>query len=150
MAIFGRNDNKKSAAAIKKWATTIAYGTQIKGEIVLTSSLHIDGEFEGTIHSDHVITISTQGRVIGDIIAKGIIINGLFRGSMMCQHFYGHKIKLLLATFRNQQVTCNHSLNDVVYGYKKPRYISGTAIEAANMPQKATVRYSQLMASHKA
>jgi hypothetical protein len=34
----------------------------------------------------------------------------------MCQHFYGHKIKLLLATFRNQQVTCNHSLNDVVYG----------------------------------
>ena len=74
MAIFGRNDNKKSAAAIKKWATTIAYGTQIKGEIVLTSSLHIDGEFEGTIHSDHVITISTQGRVIGDIIAKGIII----------------------------------------------------------------------------
>jgi cytoskeletal protein CcmA (bactofilin family) len=123
MAIFGRNDNKKSAAAIKKWATTIAYGTQIKGEIVLTSSLHIDGEFEGTIHSDHVITISTQGRVIGDIIAKGIIINGLFRGSMMCQHFYGHKIKLLLATFRNQQVTYNHSLNDVVYGYKKPRYI---------------------------
>jgi transposase InsO family protein len=32
-------------------------------------------------------------------------------------------IKLLLATFRNQQVTCNHSLNDVVYGYKNPRYI---------------------------
>jgi transposase InsO family protein len=23
----------------------------------------------------------------------------------------------------HQQVTCNHSLNDVVYGYKKPRYI---------------------------
>ncbi len=82
MAIFGRNDNKKSAAAIKKCATTIAYGTQIKGDIVLTSSLHIDGEFEGTIHSDHIITISTQGRVIGDIIAKGIIINGLFRGSI--------------------------------------------------------------------
>jgi Txe/YoeB family toxin of Txe-Axe toxin-antitoxin module len=44
---------------------------------------------------------------------------------MMCQHFYGHKIKLLLATFRNQQVTCNHSLNDVVYGYKKRRIIYG-------------------------
>lgn len=29
-----------------------------------------------------MITISTQGRVIGDIIAKGIIINGLFRGSI--------------------------------------------------------------------
>jgi hypothetical protein len=35
----------------------------------------------------------------------------------------GNCFKLLLATFRNQQVTCNHSLNDVVYGYKKPRYI---------------------------
>jgi len=82
MAIFGRNDHKKSTTSIKKCATTIAYGTQIKGNIVLTSSLHIDGEFEGTIHSDHVITISTQGRVVGDIIAKGIIINGLFRGSI--------------------------------------------------------------------
>jgi len=82
MAIFGRNDHKKSTAPLKKCATTIAYGTQIKGNIVLTSSLHIDGEFEGTIHSDHVITISTQGRVVGDIIAKGIVINGLFRGSI--------------------------------------------------------------------
>jgi hypothetical protein len=41
---------------------------------------------------------------------------------MMCQHFYGHKIKLLLATFRNQQVTCNHSLNDVVYEDEQHRY----------------------------
>jgi hypothetical protein len=32
-------------------------------------------------------------------------------------------VSTLLWTFRNQQVTCNHSLNDVVYGYKKPRYI---------------------------
>ncbi len=27
---------------------------------------------------------------------------------MMCQHFYGHKIMQLLATFRNQQVTYNY------------------------------------------
>jgi PhoH-like ATPase len=50
-----------------------------------------------------------------------VIVRTIDDGIVMCQHFYGHKIKLLLATFRNQQVTCNHSLNDVVYGYKKPQ-----------------------------
>lgn len=42
---------------------------------------------------------------------------------MMCQHFYGHEIRQLLVAFHNQQVTYNHSLSDVVYGYKKLRYI---------------------------
>lgn len=61
MAIFGRNDHKKPTVSVKKCATTIAYGTQIKGNIVLTSSLHIDGEFEGTIHSDLSLRLAPKG-----------------------------------------------------------------------------------------
>jgi len=44
--------------------------------------LHIDGEFEGSIHSDNTITIGIKGQVTGDIIAKGIAINGVFKGSI--------------------------------------------------------------------
>jgi len=82
MALFSKHDRKKSTKAVKNGATTIAYGTKITGDIFLSASLHIDGEFEGSIHSDNIITIGIKGRVIGDIIAKGIAINGLFKGSI--------------------------------------------------------------------
>ena len=64
-----------------KGATIIAAGTNIKGDITLSSSLHIDGEIEGIIHSDNIVTVGTKGRVTGEIIAKSLVINGVFQGS---------------------------------------------------------------------
>jgi uncharacterized protein YdaL len=73
------------------------------------------------LYTDYLITSFSYTTATG---LSGLVDNAISHDQvMMCQHFYGHKIKLLLATFRNQQVTCNPSLNDVVYGYKKPRYI---------------------------
>ncbi len=66
---------------MKQGATIIASGTLIKGDITLSSSLHIDGEIEGIIHSDNVITIGTKGKVNGEIAAKNLVINGILRGS---------------------------------------------------------------------
>lgn len=80
MAVFSKNDRKKSTEFVAKCATIIAAGTKIKGDIVLSSSLHIDGEVEGIIHSDNVITIGPKGRVSGDVVAKSIVINGVFSG----------------------------------------------------------------------
>jgi len=81
MEIFNKHDSKKPADFITKGATIIAAGTNIKGDITLSSSLHIDGEIEGIIHSDNVITIGTKGRITGEITAKSLVINGIFRGS---------------------------------------------------------------------
>ncbi|NOR71119.1 MAG: polymer-forming cytoskeletal family protein [Methylomarinum sp.] len=80
MAVFSKNDRKKSTESIAKGATIIAVGTKIKGDIVLSSSLHIDGEIEGIIHSDNLITIGPKGQVRGEIIAKNLVINGVFSG----------------------------------------------------------------------
>lgn len=81
MAVFNKHGRRKSAESVTKGATIIASGTKIKGDITLTSSLHIDGEIEGIIHSDNVITIGTKGRVNGEIVAKNLVINGTFTGS---------------------------------------------------------------------
>ena len=81
MEIFSKHDSKKPGDFMTKGATIIAAGTHIKGDINLSSSLHIDGEIEGIIHSDNVITIGTKGRVTGEINAKSLVINGVFRGS---------------------------------------------------------------------
>ena len=81
MAVFSKHDSKKLADSMTKGATIIAAGTKIKGDITLSSSLHVDGEVEGIIHSDNIITIGTKGRITGDIFAKSLVINGVFRGS---------------------------------------------------------------------
>jgi cytoskeletal protein CcmA (bactofilin family) len=92
MAIFNakhqkyKSKNKQSVSItpkpVNKGATVIMSGTKLKGDILESSSLlRIDGEFEGSIHSNNTITIESQGRVTGHIVAKKLIINGFFDGT---------------------------------------------------------------------
>ncbi|MCK4841891.1 MAG: polymer-forming cytoskeletal protein [Methylococcales bacterium] len=89
MAIFSKHDSEKPSNSVIKpitksggvGATIIASGTKIKGDLTLSASLHIDGEIEGIIHSDNLITIGPKGRVNGEIITQSLVINGVFTGS---------------------------------------------------------------------
>ena len=81
MALMGGSDSKKSAHK-DAGATIISSGTKIKGDITMTSSLHIDGEIEGTIKSKNIITIGTKGKVRGEIVAKSFVVNGEFEGTI--------------------------------------------------------------------
>jgi len=81
MAFMGGSDSKKSAHK-DVGATIISSGTKIKGDISITSSLHIDGEIEGAIKSKNIITIGTKGKVQGEIVAKSFVVNGEFDGTV--------------------------------------------------------------------
>lgn len=81
MSVFSKNSQKKLVDASKS-ATVIASGTKIIGDITLSSSLHVDGEVEGIIHSDNVVTIGANGKVNGEIIAEDLVINGALTGSV--------------------------------------------------------------------
>lgn len=55
---------------------------RIKGELIGTEELIIDGEVEGTIElGESRLTIAPQGRVQADIKAREIIIEGTVRGT---------------------------------------------------------------------
>ncbi|BCZ18387.1 Polymer-forming cytoskeletal family protein [Helicobacter sp. NHP19-012] len=77
MAIFA-NDHKQPANGS---ATIIAQGTKFKGELNIDCHLHIDGEFEGTIHSKSVVVIGKNGVVMGEIFASKIVVSGKFNGN---------------------------------------------------------------------
>ena len=85
MAVFSKDDNKKSTESMTSGATIIASGTKINGDITLSSSLHIDGEVEGVIRSDNVVTVGIKGKISGEITAKNLVINGIFRGTSESQ-----------------------------------------------------------------
>ncbi|ANV97762.1 polymer-forming cytoskeletal family protein [Helicobacter enhydrae] len=79
MAIFTQDHQHTNEGS---GATIIASGTKIKGEIDTQCHLHIDGEFEGVIHSSHTINIGKSGVVNGEIYSEKLIVNGKFVGSV--------------------------------------------------------------------
>ncbi|MDQ7091298.1 MAG: polymer-forming cytoskeletal protein [Methylococcales bacterium] len=81
MALMGGKEGKKLTSK-EAGATIISSGTKMKGDISITSSLHIEGEIEGTINSNNIITIGTKGKVKGEVSAKNFVVNGVFEGSV--------------------------------------------------------------------
>ena len=75
MSIFSK-PNKLSGGG----ATIIAKGTKVRGEMDLECTLHIDGVFDGIIHSKSMVTIGKSGVVNGEIYANKVIVNGAFSG----------------------------------------------------------------------
>jgi cytoskeletal protein CcmA (bactofilin family) len=66
------SNRKNQAPAVSAAATSlIAGGVTLRGDILFSGSLHLDGAVEGSIHadpgSDGVLTISETGRVVGRI-----------------------------------------------------------------------------------
>ena len=78
MAVF--NSGNQSSKEHNN-TTIITEGSFIKGEMELTCSLYIDGNFEGTIHSSSAVTVGRNGKIDGDVFAKKLIIQGSIAGS---------------------------------------------------------------------
>jgi cytoskeletal protein CcmA (bactofilin family) len=62
---------------------TIGRSLQIKGEVIGSESLYIDGKIEGaiTLH-DSRVTVSRDARVSADIIAREVVIFGKVSGNI--------------------------------------------------------------------
>jgi len=77
-------------------ASIIASGTKIIGKLSITDSFYIDGEIEGDINSQSVITVGKKGLVIGKLVAKSVIIGGEIKGKVecdSCEILSGGKVK---------------------------------------------------------
>lgn len=64
--------------------TIIADGTISKGELNVVGKLHIDGRFEGVVHSEGFISVGTTGCVHGNIQADKIMVSGTVEGNILC------------------------------------------------------------------
>jgi len=80
MGVFGKSNKGASSSA----TTVISAGTCIIGGISTKGAVHIDGKFEGVILEADVISIGSEGEVIGDIKANNLVVNGLFDGKIDC------------------------------------------------------------------
>ena len=63
-------------------STFIATGVKFKGEISGKGDVVIDGEFEGRLNMQSAVTISSDGRVSGDIDAESVKVSGKVFGNV--------------------------------------------------------------------
>ena len=78
--MFGRRKRERMVDSL------IGHATEIKGDIIFSGGLHIDGTVRGNISavegSDSVLTLSEQGVIEGDIRVPDIILNGRISGDV--------------------------------------------------------------------
>jgi Integral membrane protein CcmA involved in cell shape determination len=60
----------------------IGNGTTIKGEIIATGDIRVDGTIIGTMRSNGKVVIGQQGVVEGDIICNSADISGKVKGTI--------------------------------------------------------------------
>jgi cytoskeletal protein CcmA (bactofilin family) len=79
------SNNRKEARPAAEATTLIAACTEIRGDIHFKGHLHLDGKIEGAIRGDGeqaMLTLSEHARVIGELQAPHIIINGTVTGDV--------------------------------------------------------------------
>jgi cytoskeletal protein CcmA (bactofilin family) len=105
----------------------IGQQTKIKGEIVFSGGLHIDGSIEGNIiaveNSGAVLTLSEQGTIKGEVRVPNVILNGTVIGNV----YADEHIELAL----NARVIGNvyYNLIEMAMGAE----VNGSLIHAADM-----------------
>jgi cytoskeletal protein CcmA (bactofilin family) len=55
--------------------------SSIKGDLDTKGIVRIDGTIEGCIHADWLI-VGRTGAVIGDVVLRGIVVDGMVRGNI--------------------------------------------------------------------
>jgi cytoskeletal protein CcmA (bactofilin family) len=60
-------------------------GSHFKGDLTFDDTMRIDGKFEGTIRSDHLLIIGDTGVVDADVRVGSVSIDGTLRGSVVAR-----------------------------------------------------------------
>lgn len=68
--------------SVPKQSAAIGPSMTIKGEIRAREELLVDGEVEGTLESQSLLTVGPNGKVLGNIKAREVAIFGSVRGNV--------------------------------------------------------------------
>ena len=68
----------------RRRANWISGSITVKGDVVSTGDLVIDGQVQGTIElGDHELTIGETASVVADLSAKSVVISGKVKGNVL-------------------------------------------------------------------
>ena len=89
--MFG--NEKRNGKAVAAISTLIADGTTIRGDVSFVGGLHLEGVVDGSVAAegaDSMLTLTGNGRVIGEVRVSNAVINGTITGDL----FVGERLEL--------------------------------------------------------
>jgi cytoskeletal protein CcmA (bactofilin family) len=79
----GRKANDLTSATADRATTRLGTSLQVKGEIVGSEDLHIDGTIEGLIQlGDGKLTVGATANVTAEIFAREVVVYGSVKGNV--------------------------------------------------------------------
>ena len=60
----------------------IGENSTFKGDLTVTGFFRIDGDFQGTAHTEGRILVGRHGRVKGHLTARDIVVGGIIKGNL--------------------------------------------------------------------
>jgi cytoskeletal protein CcmA (bactofilin family) len=83
-AVGGYDSNGGTMAEERRKAAWIGGSILVKGDVVSTEDLVIDGQVQGTIElGDHSLVIGQRASVVADLVAKMVTISGEVKGNVI-------------------------------------------------------------------
>ena len=68
----------------RRKANWIGGSVTVRGDVVSTGDLFIDGQVQGKIElGDHELTIGESATVVGDLTARSVVISGKVKGNVL-------------------------------------------------------------------
>lgn len=65
--------------------TIIGKGSLVKGDLKVQNSLRIDGQVKGRIDATDTVVVGKDGRVVGEIYAKNVMLAGKVQGNVTAE-----------------------------------------------------------------
>jgi len=90
MKIFGSEEDMNGQKGEGRIETIIGKGTNIEGTVNIEGATRIDGNVNGKLVSNDIVTIGATGVVKAEIRAKAIIVGGRVEGNL----FASEKVEL--------------------------------------------------------
>lgn len=77
---------KQKSTRSGKIDTLIGQSTEVRGDIIFTGGLHVDGTLKGNVIADQdsgsVLSLSEKGRIEGEVRVPNVVLNGSVVGDV--------------------------------------------------------------------
>lgn len=62
--------------------TLVGQGSSFKGDVTVHGFFRVDGDFQGSIHTEGRILVSPSGRIKGSLTGRDIVVSGVVKGDL--------------------------------------------------------------------
>jgi cytoskeletal protein CcmA (bactofilin family) len=137
MKIFGNEEDMNGQKGEGRIETIIGKGTNIEGTVNIEGATRIDGNVNGKLVSNDIVTVGPTGVVKAEIRAKAIIVGGRVEGNLIASEKVELQAKSeLIGDITSKSLLVEHGA--IFHGSSKMKDagVGGSTVQAPAAPKQ--------------